>query len=255
MSKGTASTSLVSTQRARGNAFGIPVELGAAVELDAAGMLGPFQLPGVALAQPVIGLLDLAAVLDALAEHAVLVADAVAHHRQLQGGATIEEAGRQPAEAAVAETGVVLVVDQLFQFQAQPAQHRLGSLAQAEIEQRVVERATHQEFQRQVVGVFGALLLVGIAGVLPAFHQAVAQGEHQRLIGIVGRTTIFVAAEKVAEVTADIEGQRLFVHAQRRQLEEFLGGFAGTQRLEAVGVLVLVHGRCRIRAFGGKGEG
>jgi hypothetical protein len=58
----------------------------------------------------VLGLLDLPALDDPLAEDAVLVADAVAHHRQAEGGAAIEEAGGEAAEAAVAEPGVLLLV-------------------------------------------------------------------------------------------------------------------------------------------------
>ena len=65
-----------------------------------------------------IRLLDLLAVPDALAEHAVLVADAVAHDRQLQGGAAVQKTGGQTPEAAVAEAGVVFELDQLFQLDA-----------------------------------------------------------------------------------------------------------------------------------------
>ena len=64
---------------------------------------GPGDLPRVGPAQPVVRLLDLPAVLDLLPEDAVLVAQAVADRRDLQRGQRVDEAGGQPAEAAVAQ--------------------------------------------------------------------------------------------------------------------------------------------------------
>jgi hypothetical protein len=55
------------------------------------------------------------AVLDVLREHAVFVADAVAERRQAQRGHRIQEAGRQPAQAAVAQRRVGLAVGHVFQ--------------------------------------------------------------------------------------------------------------------------------------------
>ena len=55
-------------------------------------------------------MLDLAAVDDALREHAVLVADAVAEGGQAERGHRIQETRRQPAQAAVAQCGVGLVL-------------------------------------------------------------------------------------------------------------------------------------------------
>jgi hypothetical protein len=80
----------------------------AAVELDLVEHLGPREFPGVAVAQPVVRVLDLLAVLDALVEHAVFVADAVAVAGDAHGRHRIEEAGGEPAEAAVAERRVGL---------------------------------------------------------------------------------------------------------------------------------------------------
>ena len=56
----------------------------------------------------------LSAVLDALREDAVLVADAVAVGGQSDGGHRVQEAGSQPTEAAVTQTGVLLYVLQLL---------------------------------------------------------------------------------------------------------------------------------------------
>jgi hypothetical protein len=69
-----------------------------AAEADRKVQLGARQLPGIAQAQPVVGRLDLAAVLDALGEHAVAVAQAVAEGRHAQGGHRIQEAGGQATQ-------------------------------------------------------------------------------------------------------------------------------------------------------------
>src|SRR4029434_3246790 len=70
------------------------------------------DLPGIGPPQPVIGLLLLPAVPDGLPEDSVLVPEAVAHGRQLQGGHRVYEAGREPPEATVAEAGVGLLFEQ-----------------------------------------------------------------------------------------------------------------------------------------------
>ena len=53
----------------------------------------------------------LPAVLDRLPEDAVLVAQPVAHGRELHRGHRIEEAGGEPAEPAIAEAGVGLLLE------------------------------------------------------------------------------------------------------------------------------------------------
>ena len=80
------------------------------------------DFPGVALGQPVVGLLDLPAVADVLIEDAEFVADAVADRRALQSGQRVQVAGRQSAEAAVAQTGLLLAGQHRIQFLAQLGQ-------------------------------------------------------------------------------------------------------------------------------------
>ena len=219
----------------------VPVELGTAVILHPAGVLRPLQLPGVALPQPVVRLLHLAGLLDVLAEHAVLVADAIAHHRQLQGGTAVEEAGRQAAKAAITETGVVLHIHQFLQGQAQALEGAVGGIVQAQIEQGVVERPPHQELHGQVVGMLGVLRLVGVAGPLPAFHQAVAQDQGQGLIGIVGGVAVAVTPQEMTVVAAHVQGEGIAVHAQGRQFVEVGGGLAEAKGLEMAEVGLGIH--------------
>ena len=83
-----------------------------AVQRDLDPVLRAGDFPRVRAAEPVVRALPLPAVLDRLPEHAVLVAQPVAHGRQLHRRHRVEEAGREPPEAAVAETGVGLLLEE-----------------------------------------------------------------------------------------------------------------------------------------------
>ena len=67
-------------------ALGVAEMHDAAAELDLEGMFLPHELPGRAVASPIVRLLDLLAVVETLAEHAVIVADAVAPAGDADGG-------------------------------------------------------------------------------------------------------------------------------------------------------------------------
>ena len=186
--------------------------------MDALGIFRPLQFPGIAVAQPVVRLLDLLAVFDVLAEHAVFVADAIAHHRQLQRGATVQKTGGQPAQAAVAEPGIVLLVGQLFQHagRARAAPRSVAS-STPRLSMRIAQRPAHQEFQRQVIGALAVLFLIGVVGILPALHQAVAQRQRERGVNTVAAGHL-VPSQGVAEIAAEIVDDAVGVHAQSRQL-------------------------------------
>jgi hypothetical protein len=66
-----------------------------------------------------VSVLHLPAVDDDLVEDAELVADAVADGRDLQRGQRVHVAGGQPAEAAVAETRLLLVLEQLVEIEVE----------------------------------------------------------------------------------------------------------------------------------------
>ena len=87
--------------------------------------LGEFEaldLPAEAIAQPGIRLFDLVAVLEALVKHAVVITNAVTDDRQPEGGATVEEAGGEATETAVAEARVMLVLIDVFKVEPQSRQ-------------------------------------------------------------------------------------------------------------------------------------
>src|SRR5207302_9616716 len=100
--------------------------LGGSAEPDDLGQLRVGELPRAAEAEPLVGLLDLGAVDGDLAEDAELVPDAVADGGDAERGQRVEEARRQPAEAAVAQPRLALPGGQGVAIEAQVGQHPAG---------------------------------------------------------------------------------------------------------------------------------
>lgn len=116
-------------------------------EADLVGALAPFEFPWIAKGQPILGHFNLSAAIYALLEQPVIVADAVAKRWDASGGHRLHVAGSESAEAAIAKRSVRFEVLDIGEVDAKLAQrlgHRSG---QAEIVQRVGERAADEEFQ------------------------------------------------------------------------------------------------------------
>ena len=113
----------------------IPVVDEAAAEAHRVHRLVTRVLPRVTPAQPDLRLLDLPAVLDALPEHAVDVADSVAPGGVAQGRQTLHEAGRESSEPAVAKRGFVLVLEDLVQLDTELLQGLAAYLVHAQVDQ------------------------------------------------------------------------------------------------------------------------
>ena len=119
-----------------------------AAERDIDGLAGSRDLPGVLLHQPRVRLLVLPAVDDGLPEHAVLVAQPVADRGELHRRHRFEEARRQPAETAIAEPGIRLLLDHGQQIDAGLI-HQGGDLRlQEQVRDVVRQRSADQEFER-----------------------------------------------------------------------------------------------------------
>ena len=138
-------------------------------KLDVEGDLGPRDLPRVAVAQPLVGHLDLPAVADLLVEDAELVADAVADRRDLERRERVHVAGGEPAEAAVAEARLLLLPSRSGRGRARarpspaappPSMPRLSRL--------LPSCGPEQELGRQVADRAARLAVVGLAGLDPA---------------------------------------------------------------------------------------
>jgi hypothetical protein len=145
-----------------------------ASEAHAVVHLGPLKLPRVAAREPVVGRFHLLAVDDALAEHAVFIADAVAHARHAERGHRVEKAGREPAEAAVAQRRVGLALGQRRHVDAEVGERIAHRVVQVDRQQRIGEGAPDQELHREVVNALQVLRIVGARGRHPALDQLVA---------------------------------------------------------------------------------
>ena len=104
----------------------VVVRLGVPAEATVTARLGVRELPRRAEREPRVGLLDLLAVDEGLAEDAVLVADAVADARDAHRRQRVDEAGREAAEAAVAEAGLDLLRRAASQVEPQAASASVG---------------------------------------------------------------------------------------------------------------------------------
>ena len=88
----------------------VPVVHHTAAEADLLGLVHLGNEPGVAQAQPVVGLLHLASIYDLLLEDAQLIANRIAGGRDLQGGHGVQITGGQAAQTAVAQAGIRLLL-------------------------------------------------------------------------------------------------------------------------------------------------
>ena len=158
--------------------------------------------------QPVVGLLDLPAVVDLLVEDAEFVADAIADRRALQGGQRVQIAGGEPAEAAVAQARLFLARQHLVKALAHRGQRGLRRAFQAQVQQVVAQLRAHQEFGRQVAGHLAAEIERGLRRRHPAVLHPVAHGQRQRPVVVLGPQRRGRAADRVAQVIGDRPLQR-----------------------------------------------
>ena len=184
----------------------------ATAELDAHGVLGPHVLPGVAEAQPLVRALDLPPVPDLLLEDAELVADAVAVSGEAEGRHRVEEARGEAPEAAVAETRLRLVLEDIRELETRALQQRLRLVVDAERVEVVGERAPEQELGREVVDPLGVDLRVRLLRLRPAIREPVAHRQREREEAVEVRRVRGPLPERVRQVVEKRALQRRVVH-------------------------------------------
>ena len=139
------------------------IALNVATKLNGHGLVLTTDLPGIAVGEPLVGGLDLAAVDDLLLKQAVAVAHAVAIAGNALGCHGIQEARCQTAQATVAQRRIGLLVLDDGQVKAHVVERLGDHVAHAKVEQIVVEQAADQKLDREVV--HALLALGGDAGV------------------------------------------------------------------------------------------
>jgi len=164
----------------------------------------PAKLPGVSLHQPVVGALDLPAILDSLLKHAGIIADAVAIGRITERGERIHEAGGETAEPAIAERGVLLLLIDLLEIHAKGLQCIAAKIVEFEIVEVIAERATDQELHREVVDRLDVLLVLHRLAVEPAVGHASAREIGHGLKPVVRARIFGMLANDLHEGRADI---------------------------------------------------
>ena len=118
---------------------------------DDAGALFAAGNEGVALLHPRVRVLGLEAVVEELLEQAVAVQDAVAAHRQVEGGAGVQEAGGEAAETTVTEGSIRLLFENLAEVEAVGGKRFARLLDEAEVRQVVEQGSAHEELGGEVV--------------------------------------------------------------------------------------------------------
>ena len=124
-------------------------------------------------------MLGLEPVVEELLEQAVTVEDAVAAHRQVEGGAGVQEARGEASEAAVAQGGVGLLLEDLPEVEAVASQGLARLVDEAEVRQVVEQGATHEELGGEVVLL--TPLGVALGGGRPVVGDLVDDGGGQPL--------------------------------------------------------------------------
>src|SRR6266508_971189 len=169
--------------------------------------VGPFELPWIAECQPIVWELLLPAVADLLLEETVPVANAVADCRQAEARHAVHETSREPAKAAVAETGIRLERAQLFQIDTKARERLACRLDQAEIDQRVVEQPSNEIFNRQVIDPLLFSRLGPAARIEPAVNDAIPHRECRRHEPVVIARAGRVLAHRIGELCENSPAQ------------------------------------------------
>ena len=185
--------------------------------------LGALEFPRIAEGEPVLGPLDLPAVVEALLEQAMLVPDAVAEGGDAKRRHAVEQAGREPAEATIAQGGIGLDLEHFLGIGAEGAHGLGGSFVQTQIAQRVCKEAADQEFQAEIVDPLAVIVVDGAGGRHPAVDEAIAHGEGQREEPVVPGSVLRVLADLIDQLAENGSAEAFRVDAQRSKAHGVLG--------------------------------
>ena len=173
----------------------------ASAEAHDVARIGARRFPHVVQPQPGAGGFALPAVgVDGLREDAVVVADAVTRGRVLQRRERIEETGRQPAEATVAQTRIHFERDDRIEVVAHAGDRGAGLVDQFGIEarQRVDQRTARQEFHRQVTKPLDPGARDAALRREPTRGQFLPDGERQSVVDVARRRGLRLFAQTSA---------------------------------------------------------
>jgi hypothetical protein len=139
---------------------------GAAVKSDRQHVVAPLDLPRVAVAPPVVGLLALIPVVDHLVKYAVVIADAIPVAGQVATGNGVHIARCQAAQATVAQAGIPLFLFEFVQVEPHLRKGLARLLLHAQADQVVLQKAARQELQGEKIDPFGQGVVEGALGLI-----------------------------------------------------------------------------------------
>lgn len=142
--------------------------------MDAALFRGTADDKVIAVFHPRIWLFLLEAILKGLSEKAVAVEKAIAGYGVVLSDSGIEEAGGKASEAAVAERGIMLGFEDIAQLVIGCLGRGLGIVNKTQVGEVIEQRASLQEFRREVVLL--ARFRVGSTGALPIIGNLLHDG-------------------------------------------------------------------------------
>ena len=145
--------------------------------------------------------------MDLLVEDAELVADAVADRGSFEGGQRVEVARGEPAEAAVAQPGLLLAREHLVEVLAELRKRRSRRVLDAEVEQIVAQLRAHQELRRQIARHLAAEIERGLGGRHPVVLHAVADGQRSRPVVVLRPDGGRRATDRVTQMVEDAPSQ------------------------------------------------
>jgi len=157
-----------------------------AINRNQAGAIVAFDQPGRGFARPTVGLLTLVAVDDFLLEQAELIVDAVPKARHVERRHRIEQARRQPPQAAVPQRRVALRVANRLQIDLHLGCGLAGPMINPQIVKIVAQQLPHQKFHRQVKHAFDLQFLIALLGGHHPVDHALAHRQRHRHEDVVG---------------------------------------------------------------------
>ena len=181
----------------------VPAFLHSAVEADVHGVLAVGDHPHLAAGQPEFRQLGLPAVDDLLVEDAEFIAQGIAHAAVAVVCQTVEEAGGESAETAVAETRVRLLVIYFFKGGVVVRQTLRDHLFQIEIVEIVAEGASHEEFHAEIVNSLAVVFFAFGDKILACLKENITHDEHDCLVDMLVVCVLRLQPVVVGELGVD----------------------------------------------------
>src|SRR5690606_15189607 len=116
-------------------------------------------------------------------------------------------------EAAVAEAGLRLRLEDVGELEARLGEERPRALVEVERVEVVGEGSPEEKLRREIVDALDVLLRVRLLGLRPPVDEAIAQRQGDRREAIELRRRAWTLAERVREVVQKRAPERSVIHA------------------------------------------